>query len=382
MVPPPLGQRQADLCVIIPTFTSVVYANYRRYDFAEATRNRAAEWGAYPHFPGDYPEYGLSTYNRHSDDSGIALATHLRPVFTTKLGYMNLFDAKGSGLRHLQADTHLLAWLEAEGFRYDVISDHDLDEEGVAALAGYKAVLTCTHPEYHTTNTLDAIQAYRDSGGNLAYLGGNGFYWKIGRHPELSDAIEVHRAEGGIRAWAAEPGEYYHMLDGGYGGLWRRNGRPPQALAGVGFSSQGLFEGKGYRRMPAFYDPQFAWLFEGVEGEEIGVEGLCGGGAAGFELDRADVALGTHPDAVVLARSEGHPEHFVAVPEEILSHIETISGETEEDLIRAEILYWETPAGGIVFSVGSITFCGSLFQADESRSVARIMRNLVQRFCR
>lgn len=379
VVPPPRGTRQADLCVIIPTFTYTVYANYARFDYGPKTRERVQTWGAYPHYPADHTKLGLSTYNHHSDGSGIALATHLRPVLTTKLGYMNLFDPKGSGLRHLQADTHILAWLEAEGFAYDVISDHDLDEEGGAALSGYTAVLTSTHPEYHTTESLDAIQAYRDGGGNLAYLGGNGFYWKIARHAEHRDALEVRRAEGGIRAWAAEPGEYHHMFDGRYGGLWRRNGRPPQALAGLGFSSQGLFEGKGYRRLPTSHDPKYAWLFEGIEGEEIGTEGLCGGGAAGYELDRADVTLGTHPDAVVLARSGDHPDHFVAVPEEILSHIATISGESEEALIRAEILYWETPAGGTVLSVGSITFCGSLFQADKTKSVAAIIRNYLKR---
>ncbi len=382
VVPPPRGERQSELCVIIPTFTYVVYANYARFDYTEKTRKRVDLWGAYPHYPNDHAELGLSTYNHHSDGSGIALASHLRPVLTTKLGYMNLHDSKGSGLRHLQADSHLLAWLEAEGWSYDVISDHDLDEEGVASLSGYQAVLTTTHPEYHTNETLDAIQAYRDGGGNLLYMGGNGFYWKIARHSDHRDCLEVRRAEGGIRAWAAEPGEYHHMLDGGYGGLWRRNGRPPQALAGVGFSAQGLFEGKGYRRTTASYDPRYAWIFEGIEGEEIGAEGLSGGGAAGYELDRADLDLGTHPDAVVLARSGEHPEHFVAVPEEILSHVATISGEPEEALIRAEILYWETPAGGIVFSAGSITFCGSLFQKDRSASIGTLLGNVIRRILR
>ena len=123
----------------------------------------------------------------------------------------------------------------------------------------------------------------------------------------LPDVVEVRRAEGGIRAWAAEPGEYFQALDGGYGGLWRRNGRPPQMLCGVGFSAQGLFEGSYYRRMPDAADPRAAWIFDGIEGEIIGDFGLSGGGAAGFELDRADFALGTPPNALILARSEGAP---------------------------------------------------------------------------
>ena len=158
--------------------------------------------------------------------------------------------------------------------------------------------------------------------------------------------VEVRRAEGGIRAWAAEPGEYFHALDGAYGGLWRRNGRPPQELCGVGFSAQGLFEGSYYRRMPGAEDPTAAWIFAGIDNEVIGDFGLSGGGAAGFELDRADVELGTPPNALILTRSEGHQQHFVAVPEELLTHVTTITGEKPKALIRAEIVYFETVSGG------------------------------------
>ena len=99
--------------------------------------------------------------------------------------------------------------------------------------------MTGSHPEYHTPRMLDAFQTYRDTGGRLVYLGGNGFYWKIARQPLQPGVIEIRRAEGGIRAWAADAGESYHQLDGGYGGLWRRNGRPPQALTGLGVFGAG-----------------------------------------------------------------------------------------------------------------------------------------------
>ena len=72
------------------------------------------------------------------------------------------------------------------------------------------------------------------------YLGANGWYWRIAYHETLPGVIEVRRAEDGIRAWAAEPGEYYHSFTGEYGGLWRRNGRPPNVVAGIGFSAQGF----------------------------------------------------------------------------------------------------------------------------------------------
>lgn len=133
---------------------------------------------------------------------------------------------------------------------------------------------------------LDALTGYRDGGGRFCYLGGNGFYWRIARDPARPHLIEIRRAEGGIQAWAAEPGEYCQQLDGALGGLWRRSRRPPQALVGAGFSAQGLFESTHYRRLPASDDPRHSWMFEGVP-DLLGDHGLSGGGAAGFELDRA-----------------------------------------------------------------------------------------------
>lgn len=379
-VPAAKGRRGAVLCVLIPTFTYVVYGNFDRPDFSESYRERAAELGMTRHFPSDHPEYGFSTYNTHSDGSGICHSSHLRPLMTLRPGYLNQDDRAGSGLRHFSADTHLLAWLDAKGIAFDVVTDHELDEEGLAAIADYDAVLSGTHPEYHTGQTLDALTAYRNGGGRFCYLGGNGFYWRVARHPEMPEAIEIRRGEGGIRAWASEPGEYFNAFDGAYGGLWRRQARPPQALAGVGFSAQGMFEGAHYRLMPAARDARAAWIFEGVEGEILGDFGLSGGGAAGFELDRADTRLGTPDHALILARSEGHSEHFVLVPEERLTHLVTLPGEPARDLIRAEILFFETPAGGAVFSTGSITFCGSLPCRGFDNPVSRMLENVVRRF--
>jgi len=379
---PPRGTATAPIAFLASTFTYQAYANHARGNADEAYMQRVRDWGAYPHNPDHYPLYGRSTYNRHPDDSGIAFSSRLRPILTMRPGFLTFNDARGSGLRHYPADTHILAWLEARGLAFDVITDEDLHEEGAALLAPYPLVMTGSHPEYHTAATLDALRDHTAAGGRLTYLGGNGFYWRIACVPELPGMIELRRAEGGIRAWAAEPGEYYHALDGQYGGLWRRNRRPPQALVGVGFSGQGLFEGTHYRRLPASHTPEFAWMFEGIEEEVLGDYGLSGGGAAGFELDRADVTLGSPPETVVLARSEEPPASFVTVPEELLSHVSTVSGEAPDALKRGEIIYFDTPGGGAVFSVGCITFCGSLWRDGFEGPVSRLLENVVRRFSR
>jgi N,N-dimethylformamidase len=389
-VVPSKGRRTADIAVLVSTFTYTVYANHARPEWDRDPEWQAAwirqsdEWGGYPNNPGAHREYGLSTYNVHPDLSGISVASWHRPMLNVRIGYLTYPypNLRGSGLRHFPADSHLTAWLESRGLDYDVITDQELHDEGYDLIKDYPVVTTGTHPEYHTRTTLDALSAYRDRGGRLCYLGGNGFYWKVALSPERDGIIEIRRGEGGIRAWAAEPGEYYNQFDGEYGGMWRRNGRPPQALAGIGFTAQGNFHGSHYRKREAATDARAAWIFEGVPGNTFGNHGLSAHGAAGFELDRMDVRLGSPGHALVVASSENHPPDapWVLVPEEQLTHIQTWAGDPARDLIRADMTFFETPAGGAVFATGSITYCGSLLTNRGDNDVSRITENVFRRF--
>ncbi len=381
----PKGRPQAKLCVLIPTFTYVIYGNHARPDYAPSWQKRIADWNAYPYNPAEYPRYGLSTYNVHSDGSGICHASHRRPLFNLRPGFLTFGSNNGSesnrdnehnsGLRHFQADSHLISWLHAKNISYDIITDQELHDEGLTAVQDYAVLTTTSHPEYHTLETLDALQTYRDSGGHLLYLGGNGFYWRIALHHQAPGMLEIRRGEGGIRAWAAEPGEYYHAFDGAYGGLWRRSGRPPQMLVGIGFSAQGGFTGSYYQRI--CYHPDYQWIFAGVEGDILGDFGFSGGGAAGFELDRIDYRQGTHNNVVLLARSPAHGDEFMLVPEEQLTHLTNLPGQTTLSLLHADMIYFEVAGGGSVFASGSITFCGSLPWHHFDNNISRILENVI-----
>jgi N,N-dimethylformamidase len=225
----------------------------------------------------------------------------------------------------------------------------------------------------------DAMLAWQEQGGRLMYLGANGWYWRIAWHRDLPGVIEVRRAEDGIRTWAAEPGEYYHSFRGEFGGLWRRNGRPPNVVVGLGFSAQGFDLSSYYRRQPGSRDPRATFIFEGVEDEIIGDFGLIGGGAAGLELDRADRALGTPPNLLVLASSENHTDLFLVVTEEVNVMTPDLSG-SQNELVRADLAFYETPSGGAVFATGSIAWCGSLSHNGYANNVARITSNVLHRF--
>ena len=375
---PPLGKRRADLCVLVSTFTYTIYGNHARPDFAPSWLEKISAWEAYPNNPSQYRHYGLSTYNNHTDGSGICHASHKRVLFNLRPGYLTFGGATCSGLRHFQADSHLIAWLHNQNIDYDIITDDELDRDGVTAIAGYKAVVTGSHPEYHTSETLDALRDYRDSGGGLVYLGGNGFYWRIVRHPEDSTLLEIRRSEDGLRAWASEPGEYYNAFDGSYGGLWRRNGRPPQQLVGIGFTAQGNFVGMPYKRV--CYDKNMDWVFDGINDDLLGDFGFSGHGAAGFELDRRDEKLDDGEDITILAQSYDEDNRFILVPEEMLTHLTNLSGGPEADVKRADMVYFKTHTGGQVFAAGSITFCGSLPWNNYANNVSKLLRNVVRKF--
>ncbi len=373
----PPGQPRAKLCVLISTFTYTIYGNHARPDYVSEWQERIDAWKAYPYNPANHREYGLSTYNYHSDGSGICHASHRRPLFSLRPGFLTFGATPCSGLRHFQADSHLISWLHAKGIDYDVVTDMDLHRDGVAAIQDYDVVTTGSHPEYHTTETLDALLSYRDNGGHLLYLGANGFYWRIAMHEENDSLLEIRRAEDGIRAWAAEPGEYYNAFDGGYGGLWRRNARAPQELVGIGFAAQGEFVGDPYKRICK--EPDLEWIFEGIEDEILGDFGFSGAGAAGFELDHMDHRLGTPEDTVLLARSITRDEEFMLVPEEQLTHLTNLSGGSEKDALHSDMIYFDVPGGGSVFATGSITFCGCLPWNNFENNISKLLENVLKK---
>jgi N,N-dimethylformamidase len=224
-----------------------------------------------------------------------------------------------------------------------------------------------------------ALAAYRDRGGRLIYLGGNGFYWRIGFHPELPGAIEMRRGESGTRTWEFEPGELHLASTGEASGLWRYNGYAAQKLVGIGYASEGFDVGAYYRRKPGSFDPRAAFVFEGIGSDEkIGDFGPMGGAAA-LELDIVDPRYGTPPHTLVLAASEGHSNVYVLTQEALISNYPGTDGIENPD-VRADMAFFETAMGGAVFATGSIGWAACLYHNGYDNNVARITGNVLRRF--
>ena len=370
----PRGTTNAKLAFLASTATYMAYSNYQwtlHQRYSEVTESFWTTLDKGDVFLQEHPEFGLSTYDTHSDGSGVRYAARLRPVLNA---------APKTPLWSFNADTHILAWLEARGIAYDVITDEDLHHEGFALLALYRCVVTGTHPEYFTTAMWNGLQAYIGAHGRLAYLGGNGFIWRCAFSATMPGVLELRRSEDGIRYRDEEPGEYYLEFTGEYGGLWRRLGSSPQSLVGVGTVAVGFDVSGYYRRTQASFDDRVQFIFDGIGADEvIGDFGFAGGGASGSEIDAVDTILGTPSHALVVASSEGHSANTYLVPDETGFHHCAMDGAQNPD-IRADMTFFETPGGGAVFSVGSIAWGASLPQNEFDNNVARISENVLRRF--
>jgi N,N-dimethylformamidase len=366
-VRPAAGRETADVALLMSSCTYMAYANHRMLfegaDFVSARSKLRPEH----EYVRTHPELGLSMYENHSDGSGVMYSSRRRPILQLRPG------ADGW---NFTPDTNINAFMDHLDLGHDVIADEDVHAEGFAALESYRVIVTGSHPEYWSTAMIEALDEWQRNGGRLLYLGGNGFYWRVAFSDAWPGAIELRRAEDGVRNWQTEPGESYHSFNGEYGGLWRRLGRPPNDLVGVGFVAQGFERAVGYRRTEASYNSRAAWVFDGIDEQMIGTSGL-GGGAAGQELDSYNEALGSPSHALVLASATDFGADMTRTKEELDASIVVPS---PDPVVQADIVFFETPAGGAVFSVGSISWFGALARNDYDNDVARITENVLRRF--
>jgi hypothetical protein len=233
------------------------------------------------------------------------------------------------------AELHVLRELEHNGFAYDLYADIDL-HQAPDLLRQYHTLLINTHSEYWTEEMYAGLENFLDAGGNLVYLSGNGLYWKVEIH---GHQLEVRRDNTS------------HTVSGESGGRWRDCGRPEARLLGVRYTWAGF---KSTYMPYKVVTPQH-WVFDGTgveRGSLIGKSGLNKGGASGWETDTIDRR---HKPAGLVHLAKG----------------------TNRWGCGADMTYFTHAGGGGVFSVGSITFGGSLAVDPVLR---RMLRNVLVRF--
>jgi N,N-dimethylformamidase len=377
VVRPANNSPRAPILFLLPTLSYHAYANFRWFDSREVASIPAEQVGA-PQ-PEDellkaHPELGRSVYDYHSDGSPVYYSSWFRPIVSLSPKYKH---PPWRSAHLLAADLSIVDWLTVKSHPFDVASDHDLHKRGKALLEPYRVVVLGAHPEYWTEPMMQGLESYMDGGGRLMYLGGNGLYWVT--------ALDSRGATAEVRRWlgtrtnSANDGEFY-LSTGELGGIWRARGRPPQKLVGVGFTSQGGPPGRPFRRMPDSFKERARFIFEGIGDDEvIGDFGLCVEAAGGFEIDRVDPAWGTPPHTLVLASATKFGRQYLHVVEEVGVMSDAEHGEAS-DKVRADMVFYEHPGGGAVFSASSISWSGSLSHNNYDNNVSRITENVLRRF--
>jgi hypothetical protein len=180
-----------------------------------------------------------------------------------------------------------------------------------------------------------------EEGGKLVYLGGNGLNCEV----ELLDHGSMTCHNNNIES--LEPSGMK-----GHDSRMHMRHESEASLLGVVFTNPGAMTGAPYKVVDAAH-----WVFEGTglkNGNLFGEKSLhcrCPGGASGHETDKRSAHSPTN--CHVLARGLNPNEG------------------------GAEMLIFDTPGGGMVFSVGSINYCASL-PVDEA--VSKITANVLHRF--
>ncbi|MDA0632078.1 hypothetical protein OUY22_01515 [Nonomuraea sp. MCN248] len=257
-----------------------------------------------------------------------------RSLYTGPGGFENrsrkvTFDRPydGSGARlFLDFEREAIRLAEQSGVPLAYLTSLDLRP---GALRGARAVVSLGHDEYWSPQMREAVTRARDAGANLAFLGANAVYWRIGLHGRMIMCDKETQCP-----------------------LWRRS-EPESALVGQMYD---CFPAEAAYRVS---EPGH-WIFEGTRGTTFP-------GLVGVETDK--VSPGSPDGVQVLAES----------PVDCGGRA-TVSHST----------YYVAPSGAGVFASGTMRWvcglkgeeCGHGVTRAASAFTRRATLNLLTRFAR
>lgn len=354
---PAKNVRQSDIVFVASTATYLAYANSAQAAelIYAATKDERVKDTVYRTLKA-HPEYGCSLYDIHSDGTPRRYASRLRPLIDVQPGVRKAWS--------LQADTLVTAWLERSGYRFDVVTDDDLHENGPDILTGYRLIITGSHPEYMSLATREAFDAHLAQGGRLIYLGGNGFYLRVAFSDKVPGAMEMRRVSQALEGlWNEESGDHYFSFTGELAGLWKNLEYPSHRTVGVGFKNMMIGDSLSFKLTEAAHSPRAQFIFEEIDGPISNPFGELYGNLASDEFDRFDVRSGSPAHALVVATAIRQPAPF-----------------TFMESYQADMVFFETPSGGAVFSTGCISWGLGLNANGRDNDISRVTKNVIDRF--
>lgn len=327
--------------------------------------------------PGDVPSYGAFDW-----------------------AYANGFAKYYAAAGWASYERQFVEWAERSGYRFDVITQHDLHYEP-ERLRNYRCMVTVGHDEYWSWEMRDAVDAFVDGGGCLARLGAN-FLWQVrledhGRR-QVCYKYRAHRedpvrdsesSERLTTTWeaaeVARPGAATMGLSGAYGVYSRVGGMTPRSSGGYTVYRPGhwVFEGTDL-----YYGDVFGAEVNLLAYEVDGVRYTFRNGLPypTFE-DGAPETLEILAMAPATLREEhhGNPGTLLYVGDaDTAFSAELFHGQVDAESLDkvargAGMLAVFTRGAGTVFNAGSCEWVAGLNARDPYAD--RITRNVLDRFC-
>jgi hypothetical protein len=286
----------------------------------------------------DLPRYRLANYGEWKSGAEFAPLSFDRPEPYNNVpeGVQAGDPIEGRQACHLaQAEWQVLAWLEQQGYSYDLYSDYQL-HAGALDLAAYRVLVLNAHPEYWSEEMYRKVKRWVfEAGGRLMYLGGNGINCAV-------EYLDDGRAMRCLNAWPAGAESRFHARV-----------ESEANLLGVVFTDAGAMTVAPYEVVEADH-----WAFAGTglkRGDLFGTRTLherYGDGASGHETDKISPSS---PAGVRLLARGLNPDNG-----------------------GAHLVHFTTPSGGEVFSAGSITYpSGLLCDPPVSAVTANVLRRFL-----
>ncbi|MBL8346456.1 MAG: putative Ig domain-containing protein, partial [Rubrivivax sp.] len=260
-------------------------------------------------------------------------------------------NGKGAG-DFLSWEINMLRFVEREG--YDVKYSTNIDTHlAPGRLLETRLFLSVGHDEYYTRPMYDALEAARDAGVNLAFIGANAIYWQVRLEPH-SQTGQANRTVVGYKYFFDPQGAANPSLTT-Y--LWREAplNRPEAALIGVMYDYNSLDS-------DIVIADCSSWVCAGANQ----LPGNVLPGMLGYEVDR--LAPSSPAGITVIAESP-----YV------------VNGEVR----YSQVTHYTAPSGAGVFATGSMQWTWGLdsFSAGASEhgdrtnaAVQQITRNVLNRF--
>ncbi len=343
--------------------------------------------GGLPNNPGNPPAF--SFYRAHQAGQG-TYQLGLNMPWRGADPYA-IYGNPASDYSHLlRADRFTQVWLEANNYRYDVLTDLDLHRDD-DALAGIRTLVISGHSEYWSREMYEAVERFLADGGTVVCLSGNTMFWRVSFDDDLA-VLECRKVDApGNQMPPERRGEAWHSDDGKRGGLMRECGLPGWRLIGLETLGWNNVEPEAFGSYVVKAPDHF--LFR--QPEDTGLaRGDVFGEAPDGGLPRAighefDVRVSTLREWSQQPPPEGaeHPDDppGIALLADGVNHWSV--GGTLFDYftqpmsaprdLGAEMIYWERPDGGRVFNAGAI---GAGWAVASDPRFGRLLRNVFAHF--